>query len=180
MTVQVEKLQWESFSAEPRMTSWVGVLWGQWGRGLVEAEGRRTEGNVTSQSRTAEEESRLAQRDVSDLQLAHRCPIPTSHRPCHVIHTLVMGPAHLTDDTEKPYMFFCFFSKPQKERWSCVEDFMSSWIHQRWIRTPFLLLLAAWITRREFVFKKFYSGLPGCDGSKATVARRLSQGKQQS
>lgn len=86
----------------------------------MEAEGRRTEGNVTSQSRTAEEESRLAQRDVSDLQLAHRCPIPTSHRPCHAIHTLVMGPAHLTDDTEKPYRFFSFFFQtPKREMKPC-------------------------------------------------------------
>lgn len=94
---------------------------------------------------------------------------------------LVMLSTHWwwTDDTEKPYMF-CFFSKPQKERWSCVEDFMSSWIHQRWRRTPFLLLLAAWITRREFVFKKFCSGLPGCDWLNQPRARRLSQGKQRS
>lgn len=72
------------------------------------------------------------------------------------------------------HVFLFFFQTPKKERRSRVEDFMSSWIHQRWIRAPFLLLLAAWITRREFVFKKFCSGLPGCDGSKATVARKAT------
>lgn len=82
----------------------------------MEAERRRTEGNVTSQSRTAEEESRLAQRDVSDLQLAHRCPIPTSHRPCHVIHTLVMGPARYRKTL---HVFLFFFQTPKREMKLC-------------------------------------------------------------
>lgn len=80
----------------------------------MEAEGRRTEGNVTSQSRTAEEESRLAQRDVSDLQLAHHRPIPTSHRPCHVIHTLMMNRRY-----RKTLHVLFFFQTPKREMKLC-------------------------------------------------------------
>lgn len=123
--------------------SW-GFGWGSWQRdssskasayktSLVKAERREAKANEGSKCRMVEDES---PRDVSDLQLAHQCPIPTSYRA--VMLSAINEEAIEQMIQLKPYIggisFIFFFFQTQYKRCKIKDeavDPVSSWIHQR-------------------------------------------------